>query len=213
MNITFNKVTPAPLAGVTDINTEIWNTNITFTEGKSYKIYAPSGKGKSTFIHAIYGLRSDYEGDILLDNQEAKSLSFTSWASLRTNTFSIVFQDLRLFPSLTGLENLAVKSSLYQHNAQHEIDEMIDFLQLKHIQNKKAATMSYGERQRFAIIRALIQPSKWLLLDEPFSHLDAENTRRACTLIEKYKTKYQTGLLMTSLGPDYQINFDHTIQL
>jgi ABC-type lipoprotein export system ATPase subunit len=214
MNITFNTVSPAPLHGLTDLNTQIWNKNLVFNQGVKYKIHAPSGKGKSTFMHLIYGLRTDFEGDILIDTKSVRKNSLNQWADLRTNHLAIVFQDLRLFPELTGFENIAVKTSLYENPvSKSEIERMVDTLQISHIMNKKGATMSYGERQRVAIIRTLSQPFSWLLLDEPFSHLDEENASRACELINQSCELNKAGILFTSLGADYAMNFDEKIQL
>ena len=213
MNIFLKNVTPAPLLGVTDLKTEIWDKEITFIAGKRYKIHATSGKGKSTFLHSIYGLRDDYEGEIFIQEKSTKTFSINEWANLRANSLSIIFQDLRLFPELTGIENINVKMALNQHTSIKEVEEMMELLQITHIANKKAHTMSYGERQRIAIIRSLVSPFSWLLWDEPFSHLDEENTKRACELITSVCNKNKAGMLMTSLGPDYNLIFDQTVQL
>src|SRR5213079_2092299 len=99
MNLTLDHVTPAPLAGVS-FNSEIWDTSISFEKGKYYKIFAPSGKGKSTFINILYGLRNDFTGTASIGSSSVKTLSNDEWAKLRANNISIVFQDLRLFQEL-----------------------------------------------------------------------------------------------------------------
>jgi ABC-type lipoprotein export system ATPase subunit len=78
---------------------------------------------------------------------------------------------------------------------------------------KKIKILSYGERQRIAIIRSLMQPFEWLLLDEPFGHLDEENIRKACELIKSECKKRDAGILMTSLGPDYFLYYDNQFSL
>src|SRR6185369_13306213 len=101
MIIRFNKVTPHPLDGVTHLNTQLWDKELLFEGSKKYKINAPSGKGKSTFIHLIYGLRNDYDGEIFIDNKNINQLNNDDWANIRQSEISIIFQDLRLFPELT----------------------------------------------------------------------------------------------------------------
>ncbi len=83
MTIKFDKVTPYPLDGVTHLNTELWDKELFFESSKKYKINAPSGKGKSTFIHLIYGLRNDYKGTIFIEEKNVKHYNNNDWAALR----------------------------------------------------------------------------------------------------------------------------------
>lgn len=213
MNIQFNKVTPAPLAGVIGLDTDIWEKQTSFEEGKKYKVFAPSGKGKSTFMHIIYGLRFDYSGEVLLNNRNVRTIKNDQWAEIRQRSFSIVYQDLRLFLDLNALENIQVKSALSQENQSDRIHEMAEALGVTHLLLKKSRTLSYGERQRIAIIRSLMQPFNWLLLDEPFSHLDKVNIKKASDLITGEVNKRKAGLIVTSLGHDDFFSYDKELQL
>jgi putative ABC transport system ATP-binding protein len=213
MTISFNNITPAPLAGVIDLSTDIWEKEISFEHGKKYKLFAPSGKGKSTFIHTIYGLRFDYKGEVKIYNQNVRSIKRDQWSNIRQTKFSIVYQDLRLFLDLTALENIHVKSVLYDEDKESRIHEMIEILGVQHLLDKKARTLSYGERQRIAIIRSLIQPFDWLLLDEPFSHLDKVNIKKASDLITEEVNKRNAGLIVTSLGHDDYFTYDKELRL
>ena len=212
-NISFHNITPAPLAGVIDLNTRIWEKELSFEKGKKYKIFAPSGKGKSTFMHIIYGIRSDFAGELCLDQTPAAKLKKEHWAEIRQREFSIVFQDLRLFLELTALENIKVNAVLTNNVSEEKINSMAETLGITRFLHKKSATLSYGERQRVAIIRALVQPFDWLLLDEPFSHLDKENIKIASTLIEKEVEERKAGMLVTSLGHDDFFKYDFEYQL
>ena len=82
--ITFKNVKPFPLIenGISPTS-DIFNTQVEFEKGKKYLVIAPSGKGKSTMLHLMYGLRSDYEGDILLDNKNIKTFTHDDWATIR----------------------------------------------------------------------------------------------------------------------------------
>jgi putative ABC transport system ATP-binding protein len=77
--------------------------------------------------------------------------------------------------------------------------EWLSLLGLDGKWNQKAETLSYGERQRVAIVRSLLQPFKWLLLDEPFSHLDNENTQKAATLIWNRVQELNAGMMVVDL--------------
>ena len=84
------------------------------------------------------------------------------------------------------------------------------------IENKwgqKCGLLSMGQQQRVAIIRALAQPYEWLILDEPFSHLDEENTRLCLRLINERTTEQGAGFVLTSLGDNHGFSYDYTLKL
>ena len=87
------------------------------------------------------------------------------------------------------------------------IETMAGTLGVSHILDQKAGLCSYGEQQRIAIIRALIQPFSWLMMDEPFSNLDIANTRKAATLIDTECRKRKAGLMITDLDEDDNFNY------
>lgn len=213
MQIHFKNIVPIPLENNISPESQIWNTEIVFEKGMNYQIHAPSGKGKSTFVHIIFGLRQDFGGEANINGKNSKHIKINDWAKLRQRHLSIVFQDLRLFLELTALENIQAKSALYKKKQDKEIKEMASFLGISHVLDKKAKFMSYGERQRTAIIRALLQPFEFLLLDEPFSHLDEENIRKAQQLIEEKRKAQNASVLMTTLGYEYDIKFDKKLLL
>jgi ABC-type lipoprotein export system ATPase subunit len=213
MTIGFHNVTPAPLAGVIDSRTDVWQKECVFEPGKKYRVVAPSGKGKSTFVHYIYGLRQDFSGEVKIGEQDARQLTPNQWAELRQRNISIVYQDLRLFLHLTAAQNLEAKSVLYDNPTAEKINEMADALGVSSLLSKKSNTLSYGERQRIAIIRALIQPFEWLLLDEPFSHLDKDNSLKAFKLIEAEVDSRKAGMILTSLGQDNYFTYHKEFNL
>jgi ABC-type lipoprotein export system ATPase subunit len=210
MTIELDRIVPIPLKDrFLQRNSDIWNSVVIFIPGEFIKIKAPSGTGKTTLVHILYKLREDYEGSVRLDNKVTTDLTEDELASLRQNKISIVFQDLRLFPNLTARENIELKRILQTpfYNAE-VIDEMAEYLGVGHVLQQKAGLCSYGEQQRIGIIRALIQPFDWLIMDEPFSHLDIANTKKAATLIESECRKRNAGFIITDLDDD--TNFSYT---
>ena len=225
--IELKKVIPIPLLeNGLNLNSEVFNNDlVTFEKGKNYLISANSGKGKSTLIHAIYGLRNDYEGHIYFDNKDVKNHSIEDWATIRQKKMAIVFQDLRLFLHLTARENILLKLQLTANS--HQLSALgtpliADSLKLTAIAerlgiaeylDKTCATLSYGQRQRVAIIRGLAQPFDYLLLDEPFSHLDVENILIATDIIKEACSAQNAGLILVSLGDLYAFNYDKIFQI
>jgi putative ABC transport system ATP-binding protein len=90
---------------------------------------------------------------------------------------------------------------------------MIETLGVDHLKEKKAKHLSYGERQRFAIIRSLISSFEWLLLDEPFSHLDKANANKAAALIQENCKERNAGMIVAGLDEDQFFTYDKTILL
>lgn len=212
MQLRLQYIVPLPLAEKDFSASDIWGKDVIFNAGEYVHVHAPSGTGKSTLLHILYRMRKDYSGDLFV---QAKKMNWNAAeiSNLRKNSFSIVFQEMRLFPHLTGWENLAVKNVLSKVGNENEIKNMMQLLGVTHLENKHAKTMSLGEQQRIAIIRSMLQPFQWLLLDEPFSHLDEENIRKAKQLILATCEKNKAGLIIATLGENYAIQFSKSLNL
>ncbi len=215
MQIAMQGLIPIPLKEkFLQRTSDVWNTSVVFAQGEWIKIKAPSGTGKTTLIHTLYRLRNDYEGKIVWNDSDLRGLDGNSLAQLRQTGISIIFQDLRLFSQLTARENIELKRVLTQPLYEaSKIDEMSERLGITHILEQKAGICSYGEQQRIAIIRALMQPFSWLLMDEPFSHLDNDNTAKAAALIEEECSKRGAGFLLTDLDEDTHFAYTKKLQL
>lgn len=103
-----------------------------------------------------------------------------------------------------------MQTPLYEEN---KIDEMAEIVGVAGILQQRAGLCSYGEQQRIAIIRALIQPFDWLLMDEPFSHLDKDNIAKAAALIAAECTKRNAGFILTDLDEDAHFNYSRKLLL
>ena len=211
MRIDFKNVLPIPLADSPLSSDTCWKKEISFDSQQTFLVEAPSGKGKTTLLNIFYGVRHDYNGNVLFDGKNVNGFSIQHWTSLRQNFFSIVFQELKLFPQLTAIENIRIKNELTNTLTEKEIDSMAEQLGISHRMNQKCGTLSLGQQQRVATIRALAQPFKFILLDEPFSHLDEENSKKASELISNACKKNEAGLLLTSLGTNNYFNFTDKI--
>ena len=185
-------------AGKAD-GSQLWNQNISFNKGENIHIVAPSGSGKTSFIHFLYGLRKDYSGNILYDNNDIKNFDAEIFSSWRQQYISIIFQDLRLFTEETVLQNLEIKRLLSPYHKESRIATMAKRLGIESKLEKLCNTCSYGEQQRIAIIRALQQPFDFLLLDEPFSHLDENNRQLAMQLMEEEAAERNAAIILTDL--------------
>lgn len=214
MNLTLHNIMPIPLREtLMQKGSDLWQQNLSIEQGDYVLIQAPSGTGKSTLVHSLYGIRKDYEGKILWDNQSMSEIDEESLAQLRAQKLSIVFQDLRLFPELTAIENLLIKASLTESTDKKTIEYWMELLGIGHKKNSKAGLLSYGEQQRLAIIRALLQPFSFLLMDEPFSHLDEQNIHKAAALIVQVAQQNNAAIISAELEANQYFPYHKTLHL
>ncbi|HEX2606277.1 MAG TPA: ATP-binding cassette domain-containing protein [Flavisolibacter sp.] len=178
---------------------EIWGKNLEFRKGELIKIVAPSGSGKTSLMHFLYGLRKEYSGTIRWNDQLQSTADAETLSVQRTGPVSIVFQDLRLLPEMTVYENINIKRQLAPFHPPEKIQAFAEQLGIGTKLQSLARTCSYGEQQRVAIIRALMQPFDFLLLDEPFSHLDTANAQKAMTLMLEQARQRQAAILFADL--------------
>ncbi len=201
MRIELRNVTPEYIEKETWQASQIWEKTITIEKGEHLHIVAPSGTGKTSLIHFIYGLRKDYNGSVFYNDIDIKKLSTESFSTYRKNKISIIFQDLRLFENQTVKENIEIKRILDPYHKPGAIEEMAKRLGIERKLNQQLKKCSYGEQQRIAIIRSLMQPFDFLLLDEPYSHLDEENRKKAMELIYEECEKRNAAMIFADLKP------------
>jgi len=126
---------------------------------------------------------------------------------------SILFQELRVFPELTALDNVLLKNNITGFKKKKVIIELFDALNMSDKINEKAATLSFGQQQRVAFIRSLCQPFDFILLDEPVSHLDDVNGRLMGDLLHNEASAQGAGVIVTSIGKHMDYAYDHILKL
>ena len=213
MEISLNNINPTFLEKEKTDHSEVWKKTLSIEEGHKLEIIAPSGSGKTSFIHFLYGMRKDYSGTLLFDKKNIKSIAPPELADIRAMQLSIVFQDLRLFKDFSVLQNLDIKRTLAPYHKTSLVYEMAESLGITNKLSQKAGTCSYGEQQRIAIIRALQQPFNFIILDEPFSHLDEENGKKAMALIDEEAQKRGAGIILADLQHNSFFNADSILHL
>ncbi len=154
-----------------------------FEEGKKYLIAGESGIGKTTLLRMIAGLEAYDQGSIEITGEKS---------------FAVVFQEDRLIEDLSAAENVRLVNPLCSDEMiRRELSEILPEDQL----DKPVSELSGGMRRRTALVRAMLNDGRIVILDEPFAGLDEENRRRALAYIDK-KQNGRTILLCSHEDDD-----------
>lgn len=180
---------------------------VVFEKRKKYLLKANSGHGKSSILNFIYDCNKNYTGKIIFEGRDHSIIS------LRRTKLSYVFQDFKLFPKLTLWENIKINNNLTNFKTDEHILMLIDKLGLSEKKDQLVETLSLGQRQRVSIIRSLCQPFDFLLLDEPFSHLDESNIEILTTILDQELEDQDAGFIMTTLNNEYLFKYDKILNL
>ena len=139
--------------------------------GEVLSLLGPSGCGKTTLLRLIAGLERPDAGTILLDGVEVSGRR--AFAPPERRQVGVVFQDYALFPHMTVARNVAYGLTLPAKEREERVESQLELVGLSGMGGRRPHELSGGQRQRVAIARALAPSPKILLLDEPFSNLDA----------------------------------------
>ena len=192
---------------------EVWHQDLTLRKGEHYLLEAASGTGKSSFCSYLYGYRQDYQGIICFDEKNIRGFSTDEWVEVRRRSLSILFQELRIFPELTALENIRLKNQLTGWKKKKEILTLLERLGIADKKEEKAGKLSFGQQQRVAFVRSLCQPFDFILLDEPISHLDDENAAIMAQLLTEEADRQGAGIIVTSIGKHLPMHYDRVWNL
>tara|TARA_Y100001968_G_C19364511_1_gene721723 strand:- start:426 stop:1055 length:630 start_codon:yes stop_codon:yes gene_type:complete len=209
MKISINQIKPKYMSESELSGSDIYlQDDLVFESGKKYLIKSNSGNGKSSFLNFIFQSNLNFTGSIKYLNINNDNLIY-----LRRNKLSYVFQDFKLFPELNIIENLRLKNNLTEYKSDQELLDLIEKVDLINKKDSLIRELSLGQRQRVAIIRSLCQPFSFLLLDEPFSHLDDSNIEILTNLIDQELESRQAGMILTTLNNEYLFSYDKKINL
>lgn len=212
-SISLDNTLPNVFLGRTDIESQIWRQQVSFERGKTYLIEAQSGTGKSSLCSFIIGYRKDFDGKILFDGKDSSRYGVADWIELRQKHISLLFQELRLFPELTAMENVEIKNSLTHFKSKKEIEKWFEALGIAEKTDAPVRLMSFGQQQRVAMIRALVQPFDFLLADEPISHLDDVNSKAMADIMTEEAKRQGAGIIITSIGKHMDLPYDKMYSL
>lgn len=150
--------------------------DFSISKGEFVSVVGPSGSGKSTFLNIIGLLDSVYSGEIRLFGQPLEDLAETAKAILRLRNIGFVFQFDSLLPEFTVLENIEMPARILGQAGPGRGLELLHHFGLEAIARSFPMSISGGEKQRVAMLRALCNNPALLIADEPTGNLDRHNS-------------------------------------
>lgn len=162
-----------------------------------YVITGPSGVGKSTLLHILGLLDTEYDGVYRLNGKYINTGDTISHLLIRKEYFGFVFQNSLINPNQSVLRNLlcSVDYSQLKVCSKHA-DKIIDMVGLSGV-TEKASVLSGGEKQRLALARALIKKPKIIFADEPTASLDKNNKKIVMNILKNYQKTGGTVIMVT----------------
>ncbi|WP_318530561.1 amino acid ABC transporter ATP-binding protein [Apilactobacillus micheneri] len=176
------------------------NLNAEVNKGDVISLLGPSGAGKSTFLRCINMLGEPTSGKILLNGKDLVSSSAKELIQLRTK-IGMVFQGFNLFENKSVLDNITLApikvKGMTKEAAENKAHELLKTVGLDNKANVFPASLSGGQAQRVAIVRALAMDPEVILFDEPTSALDPEKVGEVLNVMKELAKQDMTMIIVT----------------
>jgi putative ABC transport system ATP-binding protein len=174
--------------------------SLSISNGETLGIIGPSGAGKTTLLRLIAALETPSSGDVFFLERNVKDLKPDERRRLRLEKMGYVFQQLKLLPTLSALENVELPMALSSKTANEQRSkamQLLDSVGLNGKEHRKPDKLSLGEQQRVAVARALANNPGLILADEPTSQLDSTTGRKVIDLLLELSEKSSAIVIAT----------------
>jgi|TARA_B100000378_G_scaffold268567_1_gene255821 lipoprotein-releasing system ATP-binding protein len=181
------------------------DVSLSLKEGELISVAGPSGCGKSTLLNILGTLDQPDKGTLEITGKNVALLDDESVSRLRSEFIGFVFQFHHLLPEFTIAENLMIPQRLLgrsEKTATDRVTELLSKVNLLPRYNHRPNAISGGERQRVALLRALVNEPGIVLADEPTGNLDVETARQLMEMIQNLAKDFNQAFLIVTHNPD-----------
>lgn len=189
--------------------------SLSLSEGEFLAITGPSGSGKTTLLRIIATLLEPDSGKCLVYGQDISE--GTDQPTLRNRTIGFVFQDHRLLPQLSVIQNVLLPALAGEKVVPDPVHDyalsLLKYAGISDLASKYPETISGGEASRVALCRALVMRPKLLLADEPTGQLDRDNALNVARLLQKVSRDFGTGIVMVTHSDEVASIADRRLSL
>lgn len=164
------------------------NINLSFPSTGLVSIVGKSGSGKSTLLNILLGIEKPTSGNLIFNGKNINKMNDKAFSKYHLNDVAMIFQHYNIFLEMSAKENIMlplIMKGYSRHKAEQEACELLKKFSLDYLTNQKAKLLSGGEKQRVAILRAIITSPKVILCDEPTGALDSENSKIIMEILKK----------------------------
>ncbi len=186
--------------------------------GESLAIMGPSGSGKSTLLNIIGALDKPDTGEVFFEGQSVLGYTEDQISNFRNQQIGFIFQAHHLLPQCTVMENvliptIPIKDPKQKKESRSRAETLINEVGLWNQKDNLPGTLSGGECQRVAVIRALINQPRLLLADEPTGSLDRKNALSIMSLLNDLNKKLGLALIVVTHSLQIGSTMDHAFNL
>lgn len=174
---------------------------IKLEEGKIVTIMGKSGSGKSTLLNILSTLDSTDEGMISINGNDINYYTDDDISYMRNSYIGFVFQFHHLLHEFNVIENLIIPQLLHKKDilkAKIIGENLLEKLGMNQLKNRHPSQISGGEKQRVAVLRAIVNNPGIVLADEPTGNLDRKNSQKVLDLLEQIKANYHTSIIIAT---------------
>ncbi len=183
--------------------------------GEFVSVTGKSGCGKSTLLYILSTMDTDYQGQVIIDDEPTFGLTGERLSQIRNEKIGFVFQFHYLLSEFSVLKNVMLPGLKLGKHSSAEVEaramELLKDLQVEDQALKMANQLSGGQKQRVAIARSMINDPLIIMGDEPTSNLDKKNSEIVFDIFQKIAAEHKRSLLVVTHDNDFAARTDRTI--